>query len=107
MGRRSQFFSVDGYRVIIERHGTELWAEATVKIKVGDQSYHTVAESTGPISALDQALRLALQKDFPELREMELRDYKVRILESNQGANSRTRVLIESGDQNGVWARSV
>ncbi|HRE04536.1 MAG TPA: citramalate synthase [Opitutaceae bacterium] len=103
LGRRSQFFTVDGYRVIIERHGTELWAEATVKIKVGDQSYHTVAESTGPISALDQALRLALQKDFPELREMELRDYKVRILESNQGANSRTRVLIESGDQHGVW----
>jgi len=103
MGHQTQFFTVDGYRVIIERHGEELWAEATVKIKVGEKAYHTVAESTGPISALDRALRLALERDFPELSEMALRDYKVRILESNQGASSRTRVLIESGDGHRVW----
>ncbi len=103
LGRSTSFFTVDGYRVIIERHGGELWAEATVKITVNGQSYHTVAEATGPISALDRALRLALEKDFPQLGEMELRDYKVRILESNQGANSRTRVLIESGDRTGIW----
>ena len=103
LGRETSFFTVESYRVIIERHGSELWAEATVKIKVGDRSYHTVAEANGPISALDHALRLALQKDFPELNEVELRDYKVRILESNQGANSRTRVLIESGDNTGIW----
>lgn len=103
LGRNTQFFKVDGYRVIIERHGDELWAEATVKITVGENAYHTVAESSGPVSALDRALRLALQKDFPQLSEMELRDYKVRILESNQGANSRTRVLIESGDGSSIW----
>jgi len=103
LGKSTSFFTVDGYRVIIERHGTELWAEATVKITVGASSYHTVAEATGPIGALDRALRLALAKDFPRLGEMSLRDYKVRILESNQGTNSRTRVLIESGDDTGIW----
>ena len=51
----------------------------------------------------DKALRLALEKAFPKLREMSLRDYKVRILESNQGAGSRTRVLIESGDGQRIW----
>ena len=70
---------------------------------MGDRSYHTVAEATGPISALDRALRLALEKEFPQLAEMQLRDYKVRILESNQGAGSRTRVLVESGDGHAVW----
>jgi 2-isopropylmalate synthase len=103
LGRRTDFFAVEGYRVIIERHKGELWAEATVKIRVGDRSYHTVAEATGPISALDRALRLALEKEFPQLAEMQLRDYKVRILESNQGAGSRTRVLVESGDGHAVW----
>ncbi len=103
LGRDTSFFTVEGYRVIMERHGEELWAEATVKIKVGNQSYHTVAESTGPVGALDLALRLALKNDFPQLNEMVLRDFKVRILESNQAANSRTRVLIESGDDSGIW----
>ncbi|MBP7142192.1 MAG: citramalate synthase [Opitutaceae bacterium] len=103
LGRDTSFFTVEGYRVIMERHGDELWAEATVKIRVGTQSYHTVAESTGPVGALDLALRLALKNDFPELNEMVLRDFKVRILESNQAANSRTRVLIESGDDSGFW----
>jgi 2-isopropylmalate synthase len=64
---------------------------------------HTVAECTGPVGALDKALRNALDSDYPQLAEMELRDYKVRILESGQGANSRTRVLIESGDGEDIW----
>jgi 2-isopropylmalate synthase len=64
---------------------------------------HTVAEDTGPIGALDKALRLALEKTYPQLRAMTLRDYKVRILEGNQSASSRTRVLIESGDGERIW----
>src|SRR5471030_1347284 len=97
LDQRKTFFEVESYRVIIERHGEELWAEATVKLKVNGESVHTVAEDTGPIGALDKALRLALEKTYPQLRTMTLRDYKVRILESNEGAGSRTRVLIESG----------
>lgn len=103
LGRCPQFFEVEGYRVIVERQQGRLVAEATVKVKIGEHSSHTVAECTGPIGALDKALRLALEKVYPEISEMELRDYKVRILESRQGANSRTRVLIESGDANDIW----
>jgi len=89
--------------VIIERHGEDLRAEATVKIRVGGESVHTVAECTGPVGALDKALRLALTKTYPQLGELVLRDYKVRILESGAGTGSRTRVLIESGDGRAVW----
>ncbi len=103
LAQTQTFFEVENYRVIIERHGGELWAEATVKLKVNGQLVHTVAEETGPIGALDKALRLALEQTYPQLRELKLRDYKVRILEGNRGAGSRTRVLIESGDGESIW----
>ncbi|HVU33608.1 MAG TPA: citramalate synthase [Opitutaceae bacterium] len=103
LGQRKTFFEVESYRVIIERHSGQLWAEATVKLQVGGQWMHTVAEETGPVGALDKALRLALEKHYPQLRDMELRDYKVRILEGNVGAAARTRVLIESGDGSRIW----
>jgi len=103
LGQRQSYFEVDGYRVIIERHNGELWAEATVKLRVGGVSVHTVAESNGPVGALDLALRRALETTYPQIRDMTLRDYKVRILESSQGASARTRVLIESGDGKSIW----
>jgi 2-isopropylmalate synthase len=103
LAQTKTFFDVVNYRVIIERHGGELWAEATVKLMVNGQPVHTVAEETGPIGALDKALRLALERTYPQLSDMKLRDYKVRILEGNSGAGSRTRVLIESGDGRGIW----
>jgi 2-isopropylmalate synthase len=103
LGQQKSFFEVENYRAIIERHGGELWAEATVKLKVNGEWRHTVAEEAGPVGALDNALRLALEKTYPQLRDMRLRDYKVRILEGTRGAGSRTRVLIESGDGNRIW----
>jgi 2-isopropylmalate synthase len=103
LGQRKDFFEVENYRVIIERHGADLWAEATVKLRVNGELMHTVAEEAGPVGALDRALRLALEKTYPQLRDMKLRDYKVRILEGNSGAGSRTRVLIESGDGATIW----
>ena len=101
--QESNFFTVENYRVIIERHGAELWAEATVKLTVNGEQMHTVAEDVGPVGALDRALRLALEKTYPQLCDVKLRDYKVRILEGNGGAGSRTRVLIESGDGKSIW----
>ena len=103
LGQKKSFFEVENYRVIIERHDGQLWSEATVKLKVNGVPVHTVAEESGPIGALDKALRLALGKAYPMLGEMVLRDYKVRILDANQGAGSRTRVLIESGDSHQIW----
>ncbi len=103
LGHAQSFYDVEGYRVTVERHKGELSAEATVKLHVDGQAQHTVAECVGPIGALDKALRLALEAAYPALKEMELRDYKVRILDSQQGANSRTRVLIEWGDADDIW----
>lgn len=103
VGGRKSYFDVESYRVIIERHGEQLWAEATVKLKINGESVHTVAEDAGPVGALDRAFRLALEKSYPQLGAMRLRDYKVRILEGNNGAGARTRVLIESGDGQRIW----
>ena len=103
LGQTKTYFEVEHYRVMIERHDGDLFAEATVKLKVGDAVIHTVAECVGPVGALDKALRLALTGVYPQLSEMELRDYKVRILDSKLGADSRTRVLMESGDGENLW----
>jgi 2-isopropylmalate synthase len=103
LGKLPTFFEIENYRVMVERHDGEIFAEATVKVKVNGKSEHTVAECTGPVGALDKALRLALEGAYPALNAMELRDYKVRILESGLGANSRTRVLIESSDGEALW----
>ncbi|MBC8040681.1 MAG: citramalate synthase [Opitutaceae bacterium] len=103
LGQAKTFFEVEGYRVSVERRGKDSVSEATVKLKVNGQSLHTVAECTGPVGALDKALRLALENVYPQLKELELRDYKVRILDSRAGANARTRVFIESGDGKDIW----
>jgi 2-isopropylmalate synthase len=98
-------FEFEGFRVIIERRGPEasLVAEATVKLKVNGKSMHTVAECVGPVSALDKALRLALERAHPAIKDTTLGDFKVRILDSKRGANSRTRVLIETTDGEQIW----
>ncbi len=78
-------------------------SEATVKLRVKEETRHVVAEGNGPVSALDQALRKALEKDFPYISQISLVDFKVRILESNQGTNAITRVHIESTDGHLTW----
>jgi 2-isopropylmalate synthase len=103
MGQTQTFFEFEGYRVSVERRGNESVSEATVKLKLNGQSLHTVAECSGPVGALDKALRLALEGFFPKIKVLELRDYKVRILDSRAGANARTRVFIESGDGRSIW----
>jgi len=105
LDRRQIFFSTISYRVMVERDAAtgETVSEATVKIRVGDTIHHTVAESNGPVGALDHALRQALQRDFPEVQEVRLSDFKVRILESSQGADARIRVQVESTDGHELW----
>lgn len=77
--------------------------EATVKVKIGDDIHHTVAEGDGPVNALDGALRKALQATYPRLAELQLVDYKVRVVNSRAGTAARVRVVIESRDHHDVW----
>jgi 2-isopropylmalate synthase len=77
--------------------------EATVRVRVGTQSHHEVAEGDGPVNALDGALRAALTKSFPQLKRITLTDYKVRILDSATGTAAQTRVLIQSSDGKREW----
>jgi 2-isopropylmalate synthase len=81
----------------------EFLTEATVKVRVGGEVRHEVAEGDGPVNALDAALRKALNGTFPSLREMRLVDYKVRVVNSDAGTAARIRVIIESADQRDVW----
>lgn len=103
LGQRKSFFELESYRVIVERRDRHIVAEASVKLKVNGQTYHTVAEGTGPVGALDRALRNALEPVYPQLKTVALADYKVRILDSKQQVNARTRVLIETTDGHSLW----
>ncbi|MBT9149533.1 MAG: (R)-citramalate synthase [Dehalococcoidia bacterium] len=79
-------------------------SEAMVKVKVGEDIYHTAAEGSGPVNALDQALRKALLQFYPDLAVVKLIDFKVRILEESRGTEARVRVLIESSDGQQQWS---
>ena len=77
--------------------------EATVKVRVGEQRAHTVADGDGPVNALDAALRAALATFYPQLHDVRLTDYKVRIIDSTTGTAATTRVLIQSSDGATEW----
>lgn len=100
-----RFFDLVGFRVIVEkrREDEDPISEATIMVKVGGAIEHTVAVGNGPVNALDNALRKALEKFYPDLLEVKLLDYKVRVLAANRGTASKVRVLIESGDKDGKW----
>jgi 2-isopropylmalate synthase len=103
LGKYTPVIGFEGYRVIVERRNGEAIAEATVKIRIGEVPMHTVAESSGPVGALDMALRQAVEKHYPEIAQVHLKDFKVRIVDSKQGAQERIRVLIESSDGKVIW----
>jgi len=84
-------------------NGSEMLAEAMLKVKVNGLVMHTAAEGNGPVNALDQALRKALLQSYPALECVKLIDYKVRILEESTGTESLVRVLIESSDGVEEW----
>jgi 2-isopropylmalate synthase len=105
MGSHKPAFQLLGFRVIVEKkqdNGAPV-AEATVMVKVGEVVEHTAAVGTGPVNALDHALRKSLEKFYPQLKEVKLLDYKVRVLAANKGTESKVRVLIESGDHKDKW----
>ncbi|RMH37425.1 MAG: citramalate synthase [Nitrospirae bacterium] len=105
LGSHQPSFDLLGFRIIVEkRHADETpISEATIMVKVGEVVEHTAAVGRGPVNALDNALRKALEHFYPQLQDVKLLDYKVRVLAGNHGTGSKVRVLIESGDQKGSW----
>ncbi len=96
-----RLFELQGFRTIVEKRGENgnIVSEATVKLKIGDREYLTAGEGNGPVHALDQALRKALEQVFPELKDIRLVDYKVRVLDGKDGTGAKVRVLIETRNE--------
>jgi len=106
LGEVAEYFQLASFRVLDERRWNargELitLSEATVKVDMGNEHHMAVAEGNGPVNALDNALRKVLIPVYPELGDMRLVDYKVRILTPNAGTEAVTRVMIESADAHG------
>jgi 2-isopropylmalate synthase len=98
-------FALESFRVTIEKDKDQpCSAHATIKISVGDKKEITAGEGYGPVSALDNALRKALDKFYPDLDTMRLVDFKVRVIDGTRGTAAKVRVLIESRDQNEIWS---
>jgi 2-isopropylmalate synthase len=105
MGKSKKYFELIGFRVLDQKlhdDGSPV-AEATIQVRVGGKVEHTAAIGNGPVNALDNALRKALEKFYPQLKTMSLLDYKVRVLPGRAGTASRVRVLIESTDGVDQW----
>jgi 2-isopropylmalate synthase len=108
--RRSQpdyeppFKLLDFHVLVRESHKGNMAAEATVKVRVGDQVIHTAADGNGPVNALDAAVRKALLPSYPRLADVQLTDYKVRILDGEAGTAAQTRVLIDSANGRHSWS---
>ncbi len=97
-------FKLEGFRVIIEkREDGQLFSEATIKVRVGNVQIHTAAEGNGPVNALDNALRKALEEVFPDLKKFKLTDFKVRVIDGVDGTGAQVRVLIETRDEHKSW----
>ena len=104
-GRVRRYFRVESWRAIVETRPDGTHAnEATVKLWAKGERIVATAEGNGPVNALDKALRVGLERIYPQLAKMELVDYKVRILEGKHGTESTTRVLVSTTDGQGEWS---
>lgn len=105
LGKKRKNFNLIGFRVIDEKRkeGEAAISEATIMVQVDGVMEHAAAMGNGPVNALDQALRRALTKFYPALKQVELLDYKVRVLSSGEGTGAVVRVLIESSDGKDKW----
>ena len=97
-------FDFIGFRVIEEKKSNNVpYSEATIKVKANGEMEHTAAEGDGPVNALDNAIRKALSRFYPELMKIRLIDYKVLVIDAKTGTAARVRVLIESTDGQETW----
>jgi 2-isopropylmalate synthase len=103
-GEYEPLFRLESFRVLTEkREDGRVQTEATIKIWVAGERYGRVAEGNGPVNALDKALRSAITDRYPHLAEIELTNYKVRILDADHGTGAVTRVLLDSSDGEREW----
>jgi 2-isopropylmalate synthase len=104
-GAFSPLFELESFRVTIEKdQDFPCQSHATVKVSVGGKREITAAEGYGPVSALDNALRKALGRFYPDLDTMRLTDFKVRVIDGSRGTAAKVRVLIDSRDQDHIWS---
>lgn len=104
LGKYKPYFDLNQFKVIVsEPSGNEVSSSALIKIHVGDSASITADEGNGPVDALDRALRRSLEQFYPQLKEVRLTDYKVRVLDS-RAASSKVRVLVGSSDGVNRWS---
>jgi 2-isopropylmalate synthase len=103
-GSYEPLFELESFKVLVEKRADgAVETEATIKVRVGGERYVQVAEGNGPVNALDSALRGAIADRYPHLADVELSNYKVRILDESHGTGAVTRVLLESSDGEREW----
>jgi len=103
-GSYEPLFRLESWRVLVEQRADgKVATEATIKIWLGGERYVRTAEGNGPVNALDNALRDAIGEIHPHLRDIELVNFKVRILDETKGTGAVTRVLIDASDGKDVW----
>jgi len=102
-GYAPPFEVIDFSAIVEQRKGVSIFTEATVKVRTNGEVIHTAADGNGPVNALDYALRKALAAKFPVINHFHLSDYKVRILDGNNGTSAMTRVLIETKNGTKTW----
>jgi len=105
LGLQKKYFQLEGLRVMNNKYRMDMppLTEATIRLYVGGNEVHTASMGDGPVNAIDRALRKALTRFYPALEEMELIDYKVRVLSGEHGTGAKVRVLIESKDNVSNW----
>ena len=104
-GKKPSFFTIESWKTSVDQlEDGSVTSRAEVSIRAKGELISSSGSGNGPVNAIDRALRNGLEKLYPELAELELTDYKVRILEGRLGTGAITRVLVETSDGNGEWS---
>ena len=104
-GKLKNLFDLDSFKILMEKSAERaITSEATVKITINQDTVHTAADGNGPVNALDNAMRKALERYYPCISRMSLTDYKVRVLDENGATAAKVRVLIESACDGEKWS---
>ena len=104
-GQRAKFFTIKSWETVVDKNEAgEVSSRASITILARGRTLEATGNGNGPVNALDNALRSGLEQIYPELKRLELTDYKVRILEGNAGTDAVTRVLIETSNGESEWS---